>query len=87
MPPFGDAGDSVGIKSAFIDDLHYAARAEWNPSNFVDNIHLGWWVAGDLASANDLDTLAALNATARYNGHVIGDVASNFNNEVIEELR
>jgi hypothetical protein len=80
VPPFGDAGDSVGIKSAFIDDLHYAARAEWNPSNFVDNIHLGWCVAGDLASTNDFDTLAALNATARYNGHVIGDVASNFNN-------
>jgi hypothetical protein len=51
-----------------------------NETHYVDNVHVGWWVAGDLASASDLDTLAALNATATYNGHVIGDVASNFNN-------
>jgi hypothetical protein len=45
------------------------------PTQYVDNIHLGWWVAGDLADRSDTDMLAALNATATYNGHVLGDVA------------
>jgi hypothetical protein len=59
----------------------WGARVEFgngdNQSHYVDNVHLGWWVAGDLAGESDIDTLAALNATATYNGHVIGDVASN----------
>ena len=54
-------------------------------SNFTDNVHLGWWVAGDLASAAelnaldgelDVDAFAALGASATYNGHVIGNVAA-----------
>ena len=64
----------------------WGARAEFgnsNPSEFVDNIHTGWWVAGDLASAGnpnaDLDKLAATNASASYTGHAIGNVASNIN--------
>jgi hypothetical protein len=61
----------------------WGARVEFsngnNSSQFVDNIHLGWWVAGDLADESDIDTLAALNATATYDGHVLGDVASNLN--------
>jgi len=50
-------------------------------SQFVDNIHLGWWVAGDLADGLDIDALAALNATARYDGHVLGDVAKLVGNQ------
>ena len=38
-------------------------------------VHLANWVAGDnIASAADLGALAVLNATATYNGHLIGTV-------------
>ena len=53
-----------------------ARRVRGNPTQLVDNVNLGWWVAGDLATSGDLDTLQALNATATYNGHAIGNVAS-----------
>jgi hypothetical protein len=55
---------------------------EGDPENpeYVDDIHMGWWVAGDLASAGnpeaDLDRLLATGASATYTGNVIGDVAS-----------
>ena len=40
---------------------------------YVDNIHLGWWVAGDVIDNSDLPT----DASASYAGHVIGNVATN----------
>jgi hypothetical protein len=43
---------------------------------FVDNIHLGWWVAGDVIDNSDLPT----DASASYAGHVIGNVATNIGN-------
>ena len=46
-----------------------------NPVKITADVHLGWWVAGDLSTVSDIDTLAALNATAHYDGHVLGDVA------------
>jgi hypothetical protein len=52
-----------------------------NATQYVDNVHLGWWVAGDIATQGDefadLDKLSALNATATYSGHAIGNVANN----------
>ena len=58
-------------------------------SGFTDNVHLGWWVAGDLASAAELNALdqsldvnafEALGASATYDGHVIGTVAAKIDN-------
>ncbi len=44
-------------------------------TNYVDRIS-GWWVSGNLSSPVEIDALAALGATANYNGHVIGSVLS-----------
>jgi hypothetical protein len=49
-------------------------------TRYADNLHLGWWVAGDLSSNADIDALAATGASATYTGHVIGNVASNLDN-------
>jgi hypothetical protein len=58
-------------------------------ASFTDNVHLGWWVAGDLASAEELNALdqsldvnafEALGASATYDGHVIGTVAAKIDN-------
>ena len=35
---------------------------------------VGWWVAGELTTVNDIDTLAALGAMPTYNGSVQGTV-------------
>ena len=40
---------------------------------YTDNIHLGWWVAGDVIDQSDLPT----DMTASYEGHAIGNVATN----------
>ena len=40
---------------------------------YVDNIHLGWWVAGDVIDNSDLPT----DASASYAGHVVGNVSTN----------
>jgi hypothetical protein len=37
----------------------------------------GWWVSGELTTVGNIDTLAALGATATYTGTVEGTVASN----------
>jgi trimeric autotransporter adhesin len=50
-------------------------------TRYFDNVHLGWWVAGDITPLSDLDKLGAQNATATYNGHVIGDVANNLSGD------
>jgi hypothetical protein len=60
----------------------WGARVEFgnaNPSQYVDNVHLGWWVAGDVTSTAALDTLYDQNASASYDGHAIGTVASRLN--------
>ncbi len=45
-----------------------------NATSTVD-VHLGWWVAGDLTSPTDITALGIQHATATYEGHVLGDVA------------
>ena len=52
--------------------VEFGNNAE-NPE-FVDDVNLGWWVAGDIT---DVDALAALGGEATYSGNVIGDVAYN----------
>ena len=45
--------------------------------NYRDTSNLfagGWWVAGELTTVSDIDTLAALGANATYNGSVQGTV-------------
>ncbi|MGH6737014.1 MAG: FecR domain-containing protein [Methyloceanibacter sp.] len=49
--------------------------------HYIDNIHLGWWVAGTPTSVAELNDLWDKNASATYNGHVIGDVASKLNSD------
>ena len=53
-------------------------------SGFTDNVHLGWWVAGNIITAAQLDALAidplqAQGAVATFDGHAIGNVANNIN--------
>jgi hypothetical protein len=149
---FGDDGESSGNKSAYIDNLHYAAIengnnevSNWNgegfttyettaatsylvsgeqlgvtqffpdtfeadpetghrpfcancefiqwgawgtrvgfgtesASEYVDNVHLGWWIAGNLTAdenfSDDVDVFTALGPVANYTGSAIGNVAS-----------
>ncbi|HUT12701.1 MAG TPA: hypothetical protein VMY42_19550, partial [Thermoguttaceae bacterium] len=87
---FGNPEDGIGQK--FCTDCSFMKWGAWGSrvafdngdgggDHYVDNIHLGWWVAGDPASATDLNQLGNQFATATYNGHVIGDVASKLNSE------
>ena len=49
-------------------------------SDYVDNVHLGWWIAGDITSTEalaDVDNFTALGPTAYYDGSAIGTVANN----------
>jgi hypothetical protein len=82
---FGEP-NGFGIGKPFCKDCDFmqwgamGARVNFgnsSSSELVDNIHLGWWVAGDIASAADLNSLDQQNATATYDGHVIGNVANN----------
>ena len=43
---------------------------------YVDNIHLGWWVAGDVIDNSDLPA----DLSASYGGHVIGNVSTDLGN-------
>lgn len=43
---------------------------------YVDNVHLGWWVAGDITKAAELQDLANQDMVATYNGSAIGNVSS-----------
>ena len=50
-------------------------------TGYVDNVHLGWWVAGDITPLVSLEALAAAGAEATYAGNAIGNVASRINSE------
>ena len=58
----------------------WGTRTEFGDSEetveYVDNVHLGWWVAGDITKAAELDDLANLGMIATYNGNAIGNVAN-----------
>ena len=71
-----------GANQPFCDACEFLQWGAWGTrvefsndsgSGFVDNIHLGWWVAGDVIDDSDLPT----DASASYAGHVIGNVATN----------
>lgn len=53
-----------------------------NPTQLVDNVHLGLWIGGDISTGAQLDALQvdaleAQDAEATFAGHAIGNVASN----------
>jgi hypothetical protein len=83
---FGEP-DENGIGQPFCTGCEFLQWGAWGSRvsfgngesgpQYVDNIHLGWWVAGDIATDTDLDALQALDASATYQGHVIGNVANN----------
>ena len=82
---FGNPED--GIAPSLCNDCDFLQWGAWgsrvefnnNSSQYVDNIHLGFWVAGDVT---DIDALAALGGSAKYEGHAIGNVAYNSNTYV-----
>jgi hypothetical protein len=77
---FGNPED--GIAPSLCNDCDFLQWGAWgsrvefgnSPGQYVDNIHLGFWIAGDIT---DVDALAALDGTARYEGHALGNVAYN----------
>jgi hypothetical protein len=78
-----------GARAGFVDSGHTDDGGNTvPPTNVTADVHLGWWVAGDTASDNELDALqqeALANPTtdfsATYAGHAIGNVANNLNNQ------
>jgi|GEM_PF-2803665 len=87
---FGAPGES-GVGRAFCEGCDFMKWGAWgtrvafgdNPESpqFVDNVHLGWWVAGNPTSVVELDDLFNIGASAKYTGSVIGNVASRLNSE------
>jgi hypothetical protein len=84
--------DANGNPPPFCTDCEFIEWGAWgsrvefgnNPENpYVDDVHLGWWVAGDITTDEQLAALAeadkfmGLGPTATYKGNVIGDVAYN----------
>ena len=49
-------------------------------SSFTDNVHLGWWVAGDVITDNVQNGLP-FQGEATYSGNAIGNVANNLSNQ------
>jgi hypothetical protein len=49
-----------------------------NPDQYVDNVHLGWWIAGDITTQDQIDADPFLSGgpTATYTGTAIGNVAN-----------
>jgi hypothetical protein len=80
------ADDPTG--KAFCKDCTFIKWGAWGTSvkfkegvnpeanDVAANVHLGWWVAGNMTSTSELDNLAAKGASATYNGNAIGTVAS-----------
>jgi hypothetical protein len=52
-------------------------NGQTHPGDPTNTFASGWWVTGEVTSAEDLDVLAANTATATYNGTAWGTVASN----------
>jgi hypothetical protein len=59
-----------GGQLQFKDGFGYSA------DDVTADVNLGWYVAGELSTVGQIDTLAASGATATYTGSVIGNVAS-----------
>jgi len=74
---FGEGGNKPLCKHCdFLQWGAFGTRVTFSNTEgplYVDNIHLGWWVAGDVIDNSDLLT----DATASYAGHVIGNVSTN----------
>ena len=74
---FGAGGNKPICKQCdFLQWGAFGTRVEFSNNDgpvYVDNIHLGWWVAGDVIDNSDLPT----DASASYGGHVIGNVSTN----------
>ena len=81
---FGGLDPNTGAPAPFCTGCDFiqwgawGARVEFGSSGpqYVDNVHLGWWVAGDITAATDLTELGNQFAQASYSGHAIGNVAS-----------
>ncbi|MGH6792451.1 MAG: hypothetical protein ACRECF_06910, partial [Methyloceanibacter sp.] len=77
---FGNPEDGLCNDCDFLQWGAWGSRVEFinNSSQYVDNIHLGFWVAGDVT---DVDALYALGGYATYEGHAIGNVASSIDSD------
>jgi hypothetical protein len=77
QPPPPICEDCSFLKwGAFTTTVAFSDPNEENPDatvHYVDRI-AGWWVSGDLASTEEIESLWLGNATATYNGHVLGTV-------------
>jgi FecR protein len=61
-------------------DAHITYKNVSSNGNTNLDVDRGWWVAGEVTTAGDIDKLATLGATASYSGSVQGTVASNLGN-------
>jgi trimeric autotransporter adhesin len=77
---FGQGGNKPICKGCdFLQWGAWGTRVKFSDSEgpqYIDNIHLGWWVAGDVIDNSDLPT----DLSASYTGHVIGNVSTNIGN-------
>ena len=82
---FEETSEGSGVRP-FCTDCEFIKWGAWgtrvefgddDDDPYVNNVHLGWWVAGDTTSTAALDNLATDNMTATYNGHAIGNVSNN----------
>ncbi|MGV1013814.1 MAG: hypothetical protein ACOYB4_02470 [Methyloceanibacter sp.] len=76
----GQNGEAVQ-KQAFCQDCDFIKWGAWGSrldyqnhdgQNVAENIHLGWWIAGNVVSPSDMPTTGS----ATYKGDAIGNVAS-----------
>ena len=78
---FGDGGNKPFCKDCdFLQWGAWGTRVNFSNADgpqYTDNIHLGWWVAGDVIDQSDLPT----DMTASYEGHAIGNVATNIGHD------
>jgi hypothetical protein len=90
FPETFGAADGSGNPQPFCDNCDFMQWGAWGArfgfgetsSRYVDNVQLGWWIAGDISTAAQLNALAidplqAQGAMATFDGHAIGNVANN----------
>ena len=74
---FGSGGNKPICKGCdFLQWGAWGTRVKFGDTDgtqYIDNVHLGWWVAGDVIDNSDLPT----DLSASYSGHVIGNVSTN----------